>query len=278
MRSPVEHPVVLTRKGHALHARIDRPGAGNACSSAVMEALEGWLDQAADPQVRVLVLTGTGRTFCGGADLEEGTSLLADPHALHAFLDRGRALVRRLREAPVPTIAAVNGAAFGGGLELVLACDLAVAGRAARLGDGHIGVGQVPGWGSSAMLPLAVGPALARRLLLTGEGWTATEAERRGLVSEVVDDADLDARVSALATTIAGHDPVALQRMLGLARAATAPASAAWDREAATLRTHLDGQHADQRDAVLDALRSGGSTRPSGDHEQYRPEDTRTTE
>ncbi len=239
--------VVLTHEGSALWARINRPRAGNSCSSEVMAALEGWLDRANDPGVRVLVVTGTDTSFCAGADLKEGTALLDDPPALRAFLDRGRNLVRRLRRAPVPTIAAVNGAAFGGGLELMLGCDIAVAAASARIGDGHIGVGQVPGWGSSAMLPLAVGPALARRLLLTGESWSAEVAVGHGLVTDVVADELLHGRVAELAGRLAQQDRDTVTRMLTVARSATEPAEAAWIREWDNLLEHVASQRIERK-------------------------------
>ncbi|MFI2714044.1 enoyl-CoA hydratase/isomerase family protein [Micromonospora sp. NPDC018662] len=232
--------VVVTRRGPALWARIDRAGAGNACDSTVLAGLEGWLAGATDPDVRVLVLTGTGRSFCAGADLAEATGLLGDLPALLAFLDRGRRLVRRMRAAELPTVAAVNGAAFGGGLELLLACDIAVAADSARIGDRHLAVGQVPGWGSSVLLPLAVGPALARRLLVTGETWSAAESARRGLVSGTVADDQLVAHVDALAAAVAALDPTAVRRMLRLARPVVA--DAAWEREWATLTAHVTAQ------------------------------------
>lgn len=230
--------VVLQERGAALWARIDRPSAGNACDASVLSALEEWLARAGD--FRVLVLTGSGRSFCAGADLAEATSLLGDLPALLALLDRGRSLVRSLLAAPVPTIAAVNGAAFGGGLELLLACDIAVAGAGARIGDRHVAVGQVPGWGSSVLLPLAVGPALARRLLVAGETWTAPDALSRGLVSDVVPDADLVGHVDALAGRIAALREDAVRRMLGVARPVVADAD--WDREWATLTDHITAQ------------------------------------
>lgn len=233
-------PVDVERRGPALWARIDRPEAGNACGSEVMAGLEDWLGRAGEPGVRVLVLTGTGRSFCAGADLTEGTSLLADPPALKAFLGRGRDLVRRLRSVKRPTIAAVNGAAYGGGLELLLACDIAIAARGARIGDRHVAVGQVPGWGSSVMLPAAVGPALARRLLITGESWSADEAARRGLVAEVADDDRLDARVAEVARSIEALDGAAVTRMLEVAR--PPDDERAWTREADTLDAHIDDQ------------------------------------
>jgi enoyl-CoA hydratase/carnithine racemase len=227
--------VVVTRRGPALWARIDRPSAGNACDSSVMAGLSAWL-QGGDG-VRVLVLTGTGRSFCAGADLVEATGLLGDLPALLAFLGRGRQLVRAVRSAGVPTIAAVNGAAFGGGLELLLACDVAVAASSARIGDRHIAVGQVPGWGSSVMLPRAVGPALARRLLIAGETWTGVEAVRHGLVSEVVADDLLESHVDALAGRIAALDGGAVRRMLRVARPEIPEPE--WDREWAALTDHL---------------------------------------
>ena len=204
--------------------------------------LEEWLDRAAEPGIRVLVLTGTGRSFCAGADLAEARSLLGDPAALRAFLTRGRDLVRRVRAAELPTIAAVNGAAYGGGLELLLACDIAVAAQSARIGDRHVAVGQVPGWGSSVMLPLAVGPALARRLLITGETWSAAEAARHGLVSEVVPGSRLDGRTAEIAEGIAALDAAAVARMLDVARIRID--ETAWAREDAVLQAHIGEQAA----------------------------------
>ncbi|WP_433063469.1 enoyl-CoA hydratase/isomerase family protein [Dactylosporangium sp. CS-033363] len=233
-------PVEVTLRGAALWARIDRTDAANACGSAVMAGLEAWLARASEPGVRVLVLTGTGRHFCAGADMTEGTALLGDQPALRAFLDRGRQLVRAVRASPVPTIAAVNGVAFGGGLELLLACDIAVAADTARIGDRHIAAAQVPGWGSSVMLPQAIGPAAARRLLLTGETWTGLEAMAHGLVSECVPADALRDRVTALAEHLAALDPAAIARMLRVARPAVD--ETAWDREWQTLTEHLASQ------------------------------------
>ncbi|MER7279035.1 enoyl-CoA hydratase/isomerase family protein [Dactylosporangium sp. NPDC000244] len=233
-------PVEISRRGAALWARIDRTDAANACGSTVMAGLESWLSRAGEPGVRVLVLTGTGRHFCAGADMVEGTALLGDQPALRAYLDRGRRLVRAVRASPVPTIAAVNGVAFGGGLELLLACDLAIAADTARIGDRHIAAAQVPGWGSSVLLPRAIGPAAARRLLLTGETWTGLEAMANGLVGECVPADALGSRATALAEHLASLDPAAVARMLRVARPVIDEAE--WDREWQTLTEHLASQ------------------------------------
>ncbi|WP_205473615.1 enoyl-CoA hydratase/isomerase family protein [Nocardioides sp. SYSU D00038] len=223
--------VEVERRGAVLWARIARPERANACGSDVMAALEGWLEQGRDQGVRVLVLTGTGGSFCAGADLKEAATLVGDHDALLAFLRRGRDLVAAIREAPVPVIAAVNGVAYAGGLELLLACDVAVAGASAQVGDRHLAQGQVPGWGSSALLPAAVGRATATRLLLGAESLDAAEALRIGLVSEVVDDHLLDEHVTTLADTIALYDAVAVDRMLRLTRRdpADLATAAAWE-------------------------------------------------
>lgn len=241
--------VRLERRGLALWATIDRPRSANACSSGVMTGLESWLARVHDPGVRVLVLTGAGSVFCAGADLREAGALVDDRQALVAYLRRGRDLVAAVRESPVPVLAAVNGAAFGGGLELLLACDIAVASADARVGDRHVSQGQVPGWGSSAMLPGRVGRATATRLLLTGETLDAAEARAAGLVSEVVAPDLLQARVTDLVDLLATHDPGAVRRLLTLTRFRGADEDAAARLEWHVLRDHVDAETTRQRAA-----------------------------
>jgi enoyl-CoA hydratase len=207
--------VVTTRRGPASWARIARPERGNACGSEVMAGLERWLaEDGSDPDVRALVLTGTASVFCAGADMKEGASLAGD--AVAAFVRRGRDLVDAFAAAPVPTIAAVNGAAFAGGFELVLAADLVVAARSARIGDRHVVHGVVPGWGSTARLPRIAGPRAAARILLTGETLTADEMHALGVVTAVVDDALLEQAVDELVARLASGP--AARRVLELTR------------------------------------------------------------
>lgn len=233
-------PVVIELRGAVLWARIDRPEAGNACSAGVVAGLRAWLARMAGDDVRVAVLTGTGGVFCAGADVREAAGLLDDRAALLRWLRAGRDLVDAVAAAPVPTIAAVNGAAFAGGLELVQACDVAIAARSARLGDRHVRHGQIPGWGSTAMLPRIVGAQRAARLLLAGEDLDAEQAARAGLVSEAVHDRLLEARVTELAELVASRPPAAVARILGLLRAQDPALAVDREREWAALVDHVD--------------------------------------
>ncbi|WP_232676201.1 enoyl-CoA hydratase/isomerase family protein [Nocardioides sp. R-C-SC26] len=240
------------RRGPASWAVIDRPDRANACGTPVMAALEAWLDDAErDTAVRVLVLAGAGGIFCPGADLKEAGSLAADRDALVAFLRRGRDLVTRLRSARVPVIAAVDGVAFAGGLELMLACDLVMATPRARIGDRHLSQGQVPGWGSSALLAAAIGATSATRLLLGGEIWTAEQAQEIGLVGDVVPIDRLDARVAEAVDVLAAHDADAVDRMLRLTRRRSADLDDALELEWQVLLEHVDRSRAREHAAAF---------------------------
>lgn len=234
--------VVVERRGAASVARVARPERGNAYGTEVVDRLERWIAEAAtEPGVRALVLTGTGPAFCAGADMREGAALLGDPDAVLAFIARGRALCDRLAAAPLPVVAAVNGVAFAGGFEVVLAADLAIAVRDARLGDCHLRAGVLPGWGSSARLPAIVGPRRAARVLLTGATFSAEEMRAMGVLDEVVEPAELDDAVDAIVRSLASVEETAGQAMLQLVRAARRPDGAAFDREWQALEAHVRG-------------------------------------
>lgn len=229
--------VTVTRRGAASWATIDRSRRGNALDATAIDRLTAWAREAGvDPGVRALVLTGSGAAFCAGADMAAGAPLLDDPPALLAFVDRGRGLVQALREAPVPVVVAVNGVAFAGGFELVLAADVVVAARGARLGDRHVRHGVVPGWGATVLLPERVGRRAAR-LLLSGVDLTAEELRDLGVVDVVVDDDRLVARTDELVGELAAADPTAQRRVLALVRGPWD--DAAHDRERSALAAHL---------------------------------------
>lgn len=216
--------VLLDMRGTAAWVTLNRPHELNALNLPVMERLAGILDATeADPAVRCLVITGAGRAFCAGADLKFIHDVLPEGRdaATMAFLRQASALMSRVEAFPKPVVAAVNGVATAGGLELVLCCDLVIAAESARLGDGHANYGLLPGAGASARLPRRVGIARAKHLFFTGDLLPAAELVAAGLVNSVVPDAELGAAVQRLAEKVAAKSPVGLRRMKELANAAT---------------------------------------------------------
>lgn len=199
--------VRVERSGaHAL-VTIDHPKA-NAISRAVLEGLTAALDELArDDSVRALVFTGAGtRFFAAGADIKEFPERAREGRAASGGLDLSRALAACAK----PTLAAVNGIAFGGGCELAMACDMRIAARSASFGQPEVNLGIIPGWGGTQRLPRLVGVGRALPLLLLGGALDAETALRWGLVSEVVDDADLPAAAAALAERLAAQPPLAV--------------------------------------------------------------------
>jgi enoyl-CoA hydratase/carnithine racemase len=159
----------------------------------------------------VVVLTGAGdRAFCAGADLKERARMTAEEvHGFHAGI---RDALLRVERAPQPFVAAINGAALGGGLELALACDLRVAADGAELGLPEVSLGIIPGAGGTARLPRLVGVARAKDLVLTARRIGAAEALAMGLVSRIAPAARLQAEALALAEQIARNAPISLRQ------------------------------------------------------------------
>ncbi len=231
--------VRLELHGNALWARLCRPERGNACGPETIRGLHAWLDRAFEEELHALVITGSGRSFCAGADMRAGAEHLYDPAALAQYIRAGRELVDAIASAPLPVIAAVNGAALAGGFEIVQAADIVFAARSARMGDAHARHGVIPGWGSSARLGRAVGPKLAAYFLLTGADADAETWCRRGLVSAVVDDGELEAAVDAVVAQLPA-DQATRSRLLRLARTGThGTVDEALEREWHELTDHL---------------------------------------
>jgi enoyl-CoA hydratase len=206
--------------------RLDNPARRNALDAELASALrEAVASVRTDASVRCVVVTGTDGAFCSGADLgglieQGGGTVLMRREMLgryyRTFLD--------LRELDVPTVAAVNGAAIGAGLNLALCCDLRVAAESARFGATFVRLGIHPGGGGTYLLTRLIGPERAARLLLTGEVVSGAEAAALGLVSSVVPDGELASAVDALTARIAGNAPAAVRaakRTLRLAGDAT---------------------------------------------------------
>jgi enoyl-CoA hydratase len=180
---------------------LNRPDKLNALNPAVFLELRGHLDAiAADPSVRCVVLTGAGRAFCAGHDLDAIAS--HDPAPSRHFEPE---TVDALENLPQPTIARLHGHCYTGGLELALACDLLIAGASARLGDTHGQWGLVPIWGMSVRLPERVGRSTAKEMMFTSRRLGGAEAAAIGLVDRCVPDEELDAAVAGLAAEIVAN-------------------------------------------------------------------------
>jgi len=215
----VEEAAVMKEfRDGAVWLTLNRPSAMNAISPEIISLLLAALDEAAQrDDVRAVVLTGNGRAFCAGADLKFVQRTQQDGESgANAFLADLLALLNRLERFAKPVVAAVNGLALAGGLELVLCCDLVLAARSARFGDAHANYGLLPGGGGSVRLPRKIGATRAKYLMYTGEFVDAESMERAGLVNAVVDDAELREASADLVRKIAAKSPLGLARMKAL--------------------------------------------------------------
>ena len=214
-------PVILERRGPAAVVRLNRPDRSNALDRATVRELgRVGRELARDEGVRAAVLTGTGdRAFCAGADLKEREGMSEDD--VRAMLDLYRTELAWLGEAPFPVVAAINGAALGGGLELALSCDLRTVAPHALLGLPETSLGIIPGAGGTQRLPRLVGSARALELILLARRLTADEALAFGLVNRIAAaDSDLlDDTLTWLAPVLEGP-PIALRAALAAVRAA----------------------------------------------------------
>jgi enoyl-CoA hydratase len=194
--------------------RFDRPDVRNALDTATAEDLRDLFGPLAftPGDLRCVILTGTGdRAFCAGADLKERQGMTDDAWRLqHAIIEEA---AYSLLNCSVPVIAAVNGAAFGGGCELALCCDFILAARTARFAMPEVTRGIMPGAGGTQMLPRAVGERRAKQLLLTGEPFSAEAAEAWGLVNEVVEPDALMPRALELARAICANAPISVRQI-----------------------------------------------------------------
>ena len=248
--------------------RLDRPAALNALSEPLLDDLDRAIDRAyEDPAVRVVVVTGTGHAFSAGADLAFAFEALQEGgdagDKLLGFVARARAVLDRLASLPKPVIAAVNGVALAGGLELVLCCDLVIAAETARFGDAHANYGLLPGAGGAVRLTRKIGPTRAAQLLFTGEFVSAHDLVGVGLVNRVVPDASLEDTVQEVAETIASKSPLGLRRMKELiALALDQPVDAALRAEQFALAAHV---HSRDLQEGLSAFREKRRPRFAGD-------------
>jgi enoyl-CoA hydratase/carnithine racemase len=201
--------VALAIDGHVATVTLARPDAHNALSMALSEALLETLAQvAADAEVRAVVLSGQGPSFCTGADLKERRGKPLAWMRRHNRLIAGAA--NALAALPQPVVAALHGHVLGGGAELALTCDFRVAAEGCRIGFPEATLGIIPGAGGTQRLPRLVGPAVAKELIFTGRRIEAAEALRIGLVSEVTADGEAGRAARALAARVAASAPLAV--------------------------------------------------------------------
>lgn len=209
-----ESPLLIDTQDGIRTITVNRPDKLNALNSATLDALHQAFDEAADDaEVRVVVLTGAGeKAFVAGADISEMNGLT--PVQGRDFSLRGQRMMRRVEKMPKPVIAAVNGFALGGGLELAMCCHLRIAGDNAKVGQPEINLGLIPGFGGSQRLLRLAGRAATLELCLTGAPIGAERARELGIVNRVVPAAELQAETLKLASQLANAAPLALRAML----------------------------------------------------------------
>lgn len=190
---------------------INRPKALNALNEETLpEFLSGLEDAEKDKKVRVIVITGAGeKAFCAGLDLKTVKDISVIKAVETSRL--GQKLTLAIEELGKPVIAAINGYALGGGLELAMACDIRIASENARIGQTEVNVGLIPGWGGTQRLPRLVGKGTAKELVFTGKMIDAKTAERIGLINMVVPPEKLKSTVEEFAKVIMSKPPIAIK-------------------------------------------------------------------
>ncbi|MFD2627957.1 enoyl-CoA hydratase [Oceanobacillus kapialis] len=188
----------------------------NALSSTLLQDLEAKLQKVeADKSVKAVVLTGEGRFFSAGADIKEFTSFQKASDS-KALAQKGQQLFNRIEHFPIPVIAAIHGAALGGGLELAMACHIRIVAKSAKLGLPELTLGIIPGFAGTQRLPQHVGTAKAYEMILTGDPISGEEAYYFGLANRIVEEDQLLHETSILAEKIAEKSRPSIQHIMNL--------------------------------------------------------------
>jgi len=202
---------------------LNRPESLNALTLTVGREFQSAIEEAVASKARAIVLTGAGRAFCAGGDLREMQKIAAQDGRIEAFFDEPlrelNECIMLIRNTPIPIIAAVHGAASGGGCNLALACDLVVAGESARFNQAFVKIGLSPDCGGTFILPRLIGWRRATQLMMTGEVVTAPDALAMGMINAVVPDDQLMAQAMAMAEGLAQAPTAALGRVKELLEA-----------------------------------------------------------
>ena len=214
--------IIFEQDGPVARITLNRPDRLNSFTAAMHEELKVALDEAYD--VRVIILTGAGRGFCTGQDLNDRAVTTGDhPVDLGMTVETSwNPLIRKLTSLPQPVIAQVNGVAAGAGANIALACDLVVAARSAKFIQSFSAIGLIPDSGGTWVLPRLVGQARAMGLALTGDPLPAEKAEEWGLIWKCVDDEALGAEVDGIANKLATLPPLGLAAIKEMIRSSWA--------------------------------------------------------
>jgi enoyl-CoA hydratase len=213
MREQYETLALSEPAGQVLQVTLNRPNVANAMNTQMgLDLLDVFTDLLARPDAyRAVVVTGAGeRAFCAGGDLKERQGMSDDTwQAQHLIFER---MIRAVLEAPMPVIAAVNGAAYAGGCEISLGCDFIYAARTARFALTEVTIGIMPGAGGTQTLPRAVGLRRAKEILLTGRPFSAEQAYEWGMVNRLCDPGSVVQDAVETATAIAGNAPISIRQ------------------------------------------------------------------
>lgn len=202
--------IIMEREAGLVTITFNRPQAANAMNDAIQTELEkAFAELETDPTVRVLILTGAGKFFIAGADISE--LMNADPAAALANCTKAHHVFNHLENLPFPTIAAMNGSAFGGGLELALRCDFRIAGENIKMGLPEISMGIIPGAGGTQKLACLIGPARAKEMIYLGLPIKADRALEIGLVTQVVPNENVLTAAREMAAALTERPALALR-------------------------------------------------------------------
>jgi 2-(1,2-epoxy-1,2-dihydrophenyl)acetyl-CoA isomerase len=232
-----QHITLVQSQAAVATLTLNRPDSLNALNSAMLNEMRAAVESLAGSGARALLLTGAGRAFSSGADLASGGGLPDDVGA--ALEAHFNPLVEALFRLPLPVVAAVNGPCAGAGCSLALAADLVIAGRSAYFLQAFINIGLIPDAGATWLLPRLAGRARAMEMMMLGERIPAERAADWGLISRVVEDADLASEAALLATRLAAGPTIAYGLLRRLAR----------DAEQSSLTDVLAAERIAQRDA-----------------------------
>lgn len=234
-------PIIYETRNETAWIYLNRPNDFNAIGRDILLGLVDAIEKVEqDPAIKVVVLSGKGKAFCAGANLKELLDDINHPQpGEKGLLDFCELLFPKLEKLSKPLIVALNGVTAAGGLELAMCADFVIASEKAKIGDAHANFGVLPGGGGAVKLPRKIGVSRAKYLLFTGEFISAEEMKDYGLVQEVVEAEELEARVQEIADKLSEKSPLVLRKMKELvADGLEQPLDIALKQELLALKVH----------------------------------------